>query len=152
MFYNSYLLKKRIRLINQINSDLSRFKSERAYVNGTISLSSSSLSEVFTVETQSLLYLASADNYVEVFSIDDGQLRHSLLRNTLYEAEKQLVKQSPAVRRCHNSYIVNLNRVKSVSGNEAGYKIILDGTDLRHSGFQEVQRQCLRLSEALSLL
>ncbi|HUI28720.1 MAG TPA: LytTR family DNA-binding domain-containing protein [Candidatus Acidoferrales bacterium] len=129
VLYNSYYLKKRIRIINQINSDLSRFKSEGAYVNGALTLSSSSLSEVITVDSQSLLYLASADNYVEVYRIENGQMRHSLLRNTLSEAEKQLVRQSPAVRRCHNSYIVNLNRVKTVSGNEAGYKIMLEGVD-----------------------
>ena len=85
--------------------------------------------EVLTVGSQLILYLASAENYVEVHWLENGKTKHSLLRSTLSEAEKELAKQSPAVRRCHNSYIVNLNRARSFSGNKAGYRIILDGTD-----------------------
>ncbi len=129
MFYNSYLLKKRIRLINQINSDISKFRNQETFQNGLLTLSSSNMKEFLTVDPGSLLYLASADNYVEVCRLENGEIKRSLLRNTLSEAGKELVKQFESARRCHNSFIVNLNRIKSIEGNEAGYRIILDGTD-----------------------
>ena len=79
------------------------------------------------VHAGQLLYLVSADNYVEVHYLNNNQTVKKLLRNPLKIYEVQLI---PYLHfwRCHKSYLVNLNRVERVSGNAQGYKLHLLGT------------------------
>lgn len=128
ILYNAYFLKKKIRFINQINTDLSTFKSEvtdKSYLTLTVK----NLRDVLTINSSSLLYIASADNYVEIHWFDGGQVRKTLLRKTLAETEKEIKRQCQNVERCHNSYIVNINQIKTISGNKGGYWIILNNID-----------------------
>lgn len=77
---------------------------------------------------QDLLYLASADNYVNVRYRENGQEKSSLLRGSLKGFEQQLKKHDTFFR-CHRMYIVNLQAVKDVSGNAQGLKLHLAGSD-----------------------
>ncbi|MFK7936455.1 MAG: LytR/AlgR family response regulator transcription factor, partial [Saprospiraceae bacterium] len=70
-----------------------------------------------------LLYLQSADNYVEIVWQRNGALEKSLLRGSLQRMEQQITL--PHIQRCHRSFIVNLEQVISVSGNAQGYKLHL---------------------------
>jgi hypothetical protein len=128
VLYNAYFLKKKIRLINQINTDLSTYKSkisDKSY----LTLTAKNLGEVLTVDSNSLLYIASADNYVEINWLDRGRVRKTLLRKTLKEIEKEVKNQCQHIERCHNSYIVNINKIKTISGNTGGYRIIFNNID-----------------------
>lgn len=128
ILYNTYYLKKRIRVINQINSNLSRYQSNIP-AKSDLTLTSTNLREVFTIDSNSLLYIASADNYVEIHWLKNGQVQKLLLRKTLTEVEKEVKRQCHHIERCHNSYIVNINQIKSISGNTGGYRIILNAID-----------------------
>ncbi len=79
--------------------------------------------EQLAVAPDALLYLQSADNYIEAFYLDDDQIQRLLFRNSLKEMEAQL--PDPPFLRCHRSYIVNLDRVAEVNGNAQGYKLHL---------------------------
>lgn len=80
------------------------------------------------VPVADLFFIESADNYSTVFFRQDGKLRKELLRSSLSRLEGQI---SPDfVVRCHRSFIVNLHRVESVSGNAQGYRLHLDGFSL----------------------
>lgn len=76
-----------------------------------------------SVLSKHLLYLQSADNYVEIITVQDDQLQKALLRGTLSSMEKQI--KDDKIQRCHRSFVVNLDRVESVSGNAQGYKLHL---------------------------
>lgn len=88
ILYNTYYLKKKIRITNQINSNLSRPQSIIS-AKSYITLTSANLREAVTVDSISLLYIASADNYVELFWLEGGQIKKILLRKTLTEIEKK---------------------------------------------------------------
>lgn len=122
ILYEKYYLKKRIRFINQVNSDL-RLHQSKSTGKTNITLTSEKLSEVVTFDSESLLYISSADNYVEINRLENGQLKRFLLRKTLTEIEKEVKSQCRHIERCHNSFIVNINQIKSISGNSAGYRI-----------------------------
>jgi hypothetical protein len=128
VLYNSYFLKKQIRLINQINTNLVKYQ---AAVPGKsdLTLSAKNSREVLTVDSNLLLYITSAENYVEIHWLDSGQVRKTLLRKTLTEIEKEAKNQCQHIERCHNSYIVNINQIKSIAGNSGGYRIILNSID-----------------------
>ncbi|MBC3540689.1 LytR/AlgR family response regulator transcription factor [Rufibacter sediminis] len=74
-----------------------------------------------------LLFIEASDNYCTVFHVEDGKLQKALLRSSLSRLENQITH--PAMLRCHRSYLVNLNRVQTVSGNAQGYKLHFEGTD-----------------------
>jgi DNA-binding LytR/AlgR family response regulator len=83
--------------------------------------------KVETNEKQ-LLFIESADNYSAFYVFANGQLKKQLLRGSLKKMEEQI--QHPSLYRCHRTYIVNLSKVISVSGNAQGYKLQLEGTEL----------------------
>lgn len=90
-------------------------------------LKGQNLEDTLQLRAEQLLYIMSADNYVEVYFLDKNHVGKKLLRNPLKVYEEQL---APFLHfwRCHKSYLVNLNRVERVSGNAQGYKLHLNST------------------------
>jgi len=81
-----------------------------------------------TLLPSQLLYLQAADNYVEVFHLENGQVpRRTILRNTLTALESVL--GDAGLFRCHRSYLVNLGQVERVSGNAQGYRLHFAGLE-----------------------
>lgn len=80
----------------------------------------------FDFITKDILFIKSADNYIEVFYLSkDAKISTELIRATLKKCET-LFQNHPAFFRCHKSYLVNLTQVKKVSGNAQGYKLHLN--------------------------
>jgi hypothetical protein len=126
LIYHNYLLKKKIKTVNEINTNLVRYQNKLP-VNTGLTLTSKNQAQVLTIDSNSLLYITSADNYIELFWKENAQIKKTLLRNTLTNIEGEIKKQCEYITRCHHSYVVNLKKIDSLSGNSAGYKIILDG-------------------------
>ncbi len=57
-----------------------------------------------------ILYIESADNYIEIYYLDENLVKTTLIRNTLKTIEN-LFKNS-MLKRCHRSYIVNVEKIK----------------------------------------
>ena len=74
-----------------------------------------------------LLFIRSADNYIEVFFMNGNTVEKHLLRNTLKSTESILTDTN--FFRCHKSFLVNLTHVSHISGNAQGYKLHLSATD-----------------------
>jgi len=62
-----------------------------------------------------ILFLESQDNYVALNYLDDEVVKKYLLRSTLKRMEAEL--SETAVVKCHRSFLVNLDKVTSASGN-----------------------------------
>lgn len=75
-----------------------------------------------SIPPDALLFLSSADNYVEVVYIRSGAVVSELFRNTLKSLAGQLTAYAD-IYRCHRSFMVNLQKVTRVSGNSQGYKL-----------------------------
>lgn len=73
-----------------------------------------------------LLFIASADNYVNVHHFRDGSPKSTLLRGSLKGFEEQLNGYNHFFR-CHRMYLVNLQAVTGVTGNAQGLKLHLRG-------------------------
>ncbi|PBQ33599.1 hypothetical protein CNR22_18060 [Sphingobacteriaceae bacterium] len=95
----------------------------------TFTISSENQKENLELRLQDLIFIQSSDNYVEVHYTDKNQSRKKLLRTSLKAVASDLEKHKELFR-CHKSYLVNVARVKHVSGNAQGYKLHLSGTDL----------------------
>lgn len=76
-----------------------------------------------------LLYIAAADNYVEAVYRSGNGIKKKLLRNTL-SAMEALSGEYPELYRCHRAYLVNLTRVRNITGNSQGCKLVVDGLEV----------------------
>ena len=79
----------------------------------------------FSVKVENLLYIESADNYVNIFYIDKGKTVRFTLRNSIKRLESLL--KSVEVIRCHRSYMVNFEKVKILRKDREELILELDG-------------------------
>lgn len=134
------LMKKYLREATALNQSIAAHQLEIANEpksiatdtpgNGStmILLESENKNDNLKVDAVSLLVISSADNYIEVFYSERNELRRKLLRSTLKKAENTLKTHSMFLR-CHKGFIVNTTKIKSVTGNAQGYKLILENYD-----------------------
>jgi len=97
--------------------------------NQIITFSGENQNEKLEIEKDALCYISSADNYVQISYLENNALKQVLLRSSLKKIEETLLA-FPEFYRCHRAYIVNLQKVKHISGNAQGYKLHLESTDL----------------------
>ncbi len=93
-----------------------------------VHLTSEQQNDNLTVEAADIYYISGADNYIEVHIKQNNLLKKIFLRSTLKNAQNTL-KRFSNFYRCHRTYIVNLDKVESVTGNSQGYKLVLADTE-----------------------
>jgi hypothetical protein len=84
------------------------------------------LKERLELPANQILFVSSADNYVEVFFSAESAIRSHLLRASLKNVERQL-SAFPSFFRCHRTHLVNLDHVERVTGNAQGLRLHLTG-------------------------
>jgi len=82
--------------------------------------------ETISIKEENFLYAMAVGNYIELYSVENDEIKKKTYRVSLGSLELQLL--SNRLKRCHRSYLVNLNKVEGVSGNAQGLKLKL--TDL----------------------
>ncbi len=100
---------------NRLMQDKLRQFSEN-YGNKFIELDSENESDNIRIQVSEIIFVKSADNYVEVGFRDDGEFRKKLIRNTLRNIEKQFNKFNNFVR-THRSSIVNIQYIDKLNKN-----------------------------------
>jgi hypothetical protein len=78
----------------------------------------------FSVKNENLLYLESAENYINICYLNKGKVSKYLLRDTLKKIEEDF--SGTEIVRCHRSYIVNFDKVKVIRKDKDGLKLELD--------------------------
>lgn len=78
----------------------------------------------FSIKKENLLYLESAENYVNICYLNKGKVSKYLLRDTLKKCEESF--SGSEIIRCHRSYIVNFDKVKVLRKDKDGLKLDFD--------------------------
>lgn len=73
------------------------------------------------------LCIQSMENYCALYYLDKDVVKKMWLRISLSNILKQV--QTQTIKRCHRSYIVNLDKVRNLKDNAQGYKLILSEMD-----------------------
>jgi hypothetical protein len=81
-----------------------------------------------SVKKENLLYLESAENYVNICYLNKGKVSKYLLRDTLKKMEESF--SGTELVRCHRSYIVNFEKVKVVRKDKDGLKLEFDNPSM----------------------
>ena len=80
--------------------------------------------ETFSFSEHDFNYAIADGNYTDISSLDENTLKKVTYRVTLSSFETQL-KEASSLVRCHRSYMVNLKKVKNISGNAQGLRLEL---------------------------
>ena len=80
--------------------------------------------ETFSFSENDFNYAIADTNYTDIYILDENTLKKVTYRVTLSSFETQL-KEASSLKRCHRSHLVNLKKVKDISGNAQGLKLEL---------------------------
>lgn len=94
--------------------------------NGIINFHNRSNRLVFSIESQSVLYIEAADNYTNIHYLNDGHEETYILHNTLKVLEAALA--GTTLMRCHRGYMVNLENVRRLQREGSSLQLELSGT------------------------
>lgn len=123
LLHYNLTLRKRLSKAMRVNETLQSKETTSKADTPEVVLHSENKKEGMSVPLDLLLYIRSVDNYIELSYIDEeGIAKKTLLRYSLAGVEADN-KEIPELFRCHKSYIVNRQKIESVSGNAAGYKL-----------------------------
>lgn len=142
IFDNNFLQIENTSLKNQID------KFEENLLNISLEFVSENSAENAKFQLSSIAFIKSADNYVEIYFVEEEVLKRKLLRNTLKNIEIQLKPYAIFVR-CHRTCIVNAKHIQKLNREINNYWLtIMDSTEKLPVSRQYI----LKLKEAISLL
>ncbi len=121
------LMSKRLRMAKDVSEKISKLDSPDDKQH--IVFVAENNKDKLDICMDCLLYLEASDNYSAVVYLENGNLKKTLLRGSLTYMEKQTSGFENVVR-CHRSYIVNILKVSSLTGNAQGYKLHFLETDI----------------------
>ncbi len=81
-----------------------------------------------TVSPDDIIYVESVGNYLNFVYYQDLGISDKKLRGALKDVEL-ILEPFTNILHIHRAFLVNINHIESVSGNSAGYKLKMKGTD-----------------------
>ncbi|NSW93791.1 MAG: LytTR family transcriptional regulator [Bacteroidales bacterium] len=101
---------------------------EEESLNKSIEFISETGPDKLSLSIAEIVFVRSADNYVEVTYKEGENFRKKLIRNTLKNVEIQL-RQYPNFIRCHRTFIVNLHHVGKLHHESGQHWLSIKGAD-----------------------
>jgi len=96
--------------LREIENDYDKAMQERAETKSIISFYDERGELQFSIIKDNLLYVESADNYINIWYMKGNMPKKLILRNTLKRTAELLTDTH--VMRCHRGYMVNMEQVK----------------------------------------
>jgi len=119
---NELLVKEKKIIQQQIE------KYEEDYLNKSLEFSSENSTEKLTFRIVEVVFIKSADNYVEIVYKEDNLFKKKLIRNTLKNIEQQIKPYSNFIR-CHRICIVNTHYIEKLNRDYNNHWLTLKGYD-----------------------
>jgi DNA-binding LytR/AlgR family response regulator len=103
-------------------------KYEEDYLNKSIEFISENINENFSLLVAEVVFIRSADNYVEIVYKEGESLKKRLIRNTLKNIEQQIRQYSNFIR-CHRICIVNVHFIEKLARNNENHFLVIKGSN-----------------------
>lgn len=116
-------LKENLSEARKLNDNFNPQKQKNTTVK--VSITPETGKDSFTFNISDLYFVKSASNYVEIYYSEDSAIKSKLIRTSLKRME-ELLSGYEFIFKCHRTYIVNLDKVKNISGNSQGYLLNLE--------------------------
>jgi hypothetical protein len=121
-FINDILVQEKKILLKQVEHF------EEDYFGKTIEFVSENCTDALKLQVADVVYIRSADNYVEIVYQDTDSYKKKLIRNTMKSIEQQIKSFSNFIR-CHRICIVNTHFIEKLYKSQDNYWICLKGYD-----------------------
>ena len=133
MLWNqNLLLKRNLREARELDNTLlsahhKPAQAETPQPQATLALPNGT-KDVVQLPAHRFLYAEAEGNYVKLHSLPEagGSPTMQLVRITMKQAEENAAA-CPTIIRCHRAFLVNLEKVVKVDGNQQGYRLRLEG-------------------------
>lgn len=127
-----HLLQKHTEEAGLMNRELQAVAVQRAIGNSASSaekilIKSENDKEDAWFSMSELLYIESADNYCKFVTFKNGKVHEEVIRTSLKRLEE--TEAHDKLFRCHRSYMANILKISSVTGNAHGYRLLFEGMD-----------------------
>ena len=116
------IIRSRLKTSDELNKKL---KENKLIQEKIVVFDSDYQKDKLSLKVSILLFVRSANNYIEVFWKEGDSFKSQMVRCSLTKAEEAL-KEYKFIFKCHRSYILNKNFVEKVEGNSQGYKVFLE--------------------------
>ncbi|NTV80578.1 MAG: LytTR family transcriptional regulator [Candidatus Aminicenantes bacterium] len=110
----------------------------------TVVLSAEGGKEKIEIRLSDLILIKSIDNYVEIYTADEGRIRRQILRSSLKRIEQDLTDQL-FIFKCHRAFLVNVRNIHRVAGNSQGYRLIFEGIEFEVPVSRNVSKDLFKL-------
>ena len=122
ILYKNKSLELTIDLLKEQNKNyLLKFREdEKNKEDEKIEIFSDNKNGKLTLKYKKIVSIKSADNYIEIFYLENDSVEKKLIRCTLKNIESQLVHQTSFIR-CHRTRIVNSMHIEKLARNYSGY-------------------------------
>lgn len=92
-----------------------------------IVFNSESGNESIRLQSDQFLYAESSDHYTDIVYVENMIVRRALIHSSLKKIEEG--NKAEFVMRVHRAFLVNMFKVKAVTGNAQGFRLIFDNLD-----------------------
>jgi len=119
------MLRSHLKLAGELNKKL---KDNKLRLEEIIHFNSDYQKDSLAIKIGLLLFIRSANNYIEVFWKDGDSVKNQMVRCSMAYTE-ELLKEHKFIVKCHRSFIVNINFIDRFEGNLQGYKLYFENID-----------------------
>jgi hypothetical protein len=119
------MLRSHLKVAGEINKKL---KDNKLRQDEIINFISDYQKDSLAIKVSMLLFIRSANNYIEVFWKEGNSVKNQMVRCSMAYAE-ELMKEYKFIVKCHRSYIVNISHIDRFEGNLQGYKLYFENID-----------------------
>jgi predicted house-cleaning noncanonical NTP pyrophosphatase (MazG superfamily) len=119
------MLRSGLKHADEINKKL---KDNKLRQEEIINFISDYQKDSLAIKINLLLFIRSANNYIEVFWKEGDIVKNQMVRCSMAYAE-DLLKDYKFIIKCHRSYIVNISHIDRFEGNLQGYKLYFEHID-----------------------
>ncbi|MCB2221133.1 MAG: LytTR family transcriptional regulator [Bacteroidetes bacterium] len=125
VFNRNRLLQSHLKSANELNLKLKEHKSKP---DKLIHFDSDYQKDNLSIKVSLILFIRSANNYIEVFWKEGQSVKNQMVRNSLTKAE-ELLKEDKFIFKCHRSYLANVNHIEKIEGSSQGYRLFFENVD-----------------------
>ena len=97
----------------------------KAPAKDIIELKADISSDNFTLDLKALLFIKADGNY-STFFMDRSSEKQKIIKRISLKSVDEQIKKHPKLIRCHRSYIIDIDKVKNVSGNARNISLHFD--------------------------
>jgi len=122
VFNRNRLLRSHLKLANELNIKL---KEHKSLPEKLVHFVSDYQKDNLSIKVSLILFVRSANNYIEVFWKEDQAVKSQMVRCSLTKAE-EILKDDKFIFKCHRSYLANINHIDKIEGSQQGYRLFFE--------------------------